>query len=171
MDSNWPNGGLCFLHDLKSPPIVMGGLAVIGLSCLAPQPLLAAGGERWLEWSQELRGNLWDPWFLFGMGAQTVFFLRFAVQWVVSERRKRSTIPVAFWYLSLVGGLATFVYACHEAQPVFMLGQLLACMIYVRNLMLIYAHADRVRKRSKRPIGELEPEFGDENSGQGGSSG
>ena len=121
------------------------------------------GGEWWLTWSQEFRGNLWDPWFLFGMGAQAIFFLRFVVQWAVSERRKRSTIPIAFWYLSLVGGMATFVYACHEAQPVFMLGQLLACVIYVRNLMLIYAHADRLRQRTKRPMGELETEFGDEN--------
>ncbi len=112
-----------------------------------------AGMEISSEWLQKLWQNIWDPWFAFGMVAQAVFFLRFVVQWIVSERRKRSTIPIAFWYLSLAGGLLTFVYACKKADPVFMLGQLLACIIYVRNLMLIYGRRDRRQARMERPAG------------------
>jgi lipid-A-disaccharide synthase-like uncharacterized protein len=78
-----------------------------------------------------------DPWFFFGMTAQFVFFMRFVVQWIASEKKRRSTVPVAFWYLSLVGSLALFVYALHRWDFVIMAGQLLACVIYIRNLMLI----------------------------------
>jgi len=159
MDYNVSKRGLRFLKSITSPPMAMSGFIMIWILCLAPRQALAEG-ERWMNWSEEFRNNVWDPWFLFGMGAQAIFFLRFVVQWIVSERRKRSTIPVAFWYLSLAGGLATFVYACHEAQPVFMLGQLLACAIYIRNLMLIYGHQSR--KKGDRTMGELETEIGEE---------
>ncbi len=119
---------------------------------------LAAAPESSTAWLQKLWDNIWDPWFVFGMVAQAVFFLRFVVQWIVSERRKRSTIPIAFWYLSLVGGLLTFVYACKKADPVFMLGQLLACTIYVRNLMLIHGREGRRRSRADRAAGPDRPE-------------
>src|SRR3990172_4969991 len=87
------------------------------------------------------------------MVAQAVFFLRFLVQWIVSERRGESVIPVAFWYLSLLGSGLIFVYAIRRADPVFMLAQLLACVIYVRNLMLIYGQRRRSRTRAGRPGG------------------
>jgi len=96
------------------------------------------------------------------MGAQGVFFLRFVWQWIVSERRKRSTIPIAFWYLSLAGAICTFIYACHQADLVFMLAQILASGIYVRNLMLIYAH--RKRTHIREPGRNMESEFADEES-------
>ncbi len=78
-----------------------------------------------------------NPWVLFGFGAQALFMMRFVVQWIASERRKRSVVPVAFWWLSLMGGLSLFIYAFHRRDPVFMLGQGLGCAIYVRNLVLI----------------------------------
>jgi len=115
---------------------------LLTVSVLVP----GAEPEWWDAWLAKLYATVRDPWFLFGMIAQSLFFFRFLIQWIVSERRRQSTIPLAFWYLSLVGGLATFVYACHEAQPVFMLGQLLACVIYVRNLMLIHGRAARLRR-------------------------
>ena len=105
--------------------------------------------------------GLLDPWFVFGMGAQVLFLLRFFVQWIVSERRKRSTVPIAFWYLSLIGGLAMFGYACHLADPVIMFGQLLACVIYLRNLALIYGRAARLR-RAGLPAGQLRSASNDE---------
>ncbi|MBN2446092.1 MAG: lipid-A-disaccharide synthase N-terminal domain-containing protein [Phycisphaerae bacterium] len=64
--------------------------------------------------------------------------MRFVVQWYVSERQGRSTVPVAFWYLSLVGGLMLGLYAFLKQDPVFFLGQLLGVMIYIRNLVLIH---------------------------------
>jgi lipid-A-disaccharide synthase-like uncharacterized protein len=95
---------------------------------------------------EELWASLRDPGFFFGMAAQFAFFLRFFVQWVISEKRRRSTMPIAFWYFSLAGGLMMFVYAVHRAEAVFMLGQLFACFIYLRNLMLIYGHRRRVQQ-------------------------
>jgi hypothetical protein len=76
-----------------------------------------------------------------------MFMLRFVVQWLASERRKRSYVPVAFWYFSLVGGLMTFTYAYMRREPVFMLAQVLAITIYLRNLVLIYRRRWRYRQR------------------------
>ncbi|HSW44262.1 MAG TPA: lipid-A-disaccharide synthase N-terminal domain-containing protein [Phycisphaerae bacterium] len=106
---------------------------------------LPASGGWWSSWSAKVWASFWDPLFVFGMAAQGVFFLRFVVQWIVSERQGRSTIPIAFWYLSLVGSALIFVYAILRADPVFMLAQVLACVIYVRNLMLISRQRRRIR--------------------------
>lgn len=79
---------------------------------------------------------LTDPWVLFGFFAQFVFFLRFIVQWVASEKQKKSVIPLAFWYLSITGSLLILVYAIKRQDPVFIAGQGLALVIYIRNIML-----------------------------------
>jgi hypothetical protein len=76
-----------------------------------------------------------------------MFMLRFVVQWLASERRKRSYVPVAFWYFSLVGGLMTLTYAYMRREPVFMLAQVLAITIYLRNLVLIYRRRWRYHQR------------------------
>jgi lipid-A-disaccharide synthase-like uncharacterized protein len=81
---------------------------------------------------------------LFGFAAQGIFMLRFVVQLISSERKKRSHIPVAFWYLSLTGGLMLFVYALVRRDPVFVFGQGLGIIIYARNLMLIRNRSARV---------------------------
>jgi lipid-A-disaccharide synthase-like uncharacterized protein len=79
-----------------------------------------------------------NGWVLFGILGQILFGSRFIVQWLASERRKESTIPVAFWYLSLLGGLILFAYAFWYRQDiVFTIGQSAGVFIYVRNLMLI----------------------------------
>ncbi len=79
-----------------------------------------------------------NGWVLFGILGQILFGSRFIVQWLASERRKESTIPVAFWYLSLLGGLILFAYAFWYRQDiVFTIGQSAGVLIYVRNLMLI----------------------------------
>lgn len=77
-----------------------------------------------------------DPWLVLGFGAQGLFTARFLVQWVASERKRRSTIPKAFWYLSLVGSALLLVYAAHVRDPVFILGQSFGFVVYIRNLML-----------------------------------
>jgi lipid-A-disaccharide synthase-like uncharacterized protein len=76
-------------------------------------------------------------WLIVGFGGQALFSLRFIVQWLTSERQGRSVVPVAFWHLSLWGGLTLFVYAVHREDPVFILGQALGVFIYLRNLWLI----------------------------------
>lgn len=72
-----------------------------------------------------------------GLGGQVVFGSRFFVQWFVSERQGRSVIPVAFWYISVVGSLLTLVYAFYIQEPVFILSQLGGLVIYSRNLYFV----------------------------------
>ena len=77
-------------------------------------------------------------WIAFGFLGQGIFFTRWLVQWFRSERERESTIPLSFWYLSLIGGLITLAYAIHIKDPVFFVGQLVGSLVYVRNLVLIY---------------------------------
>lgn len=81
--------------------------------------------------------RLWDIWVVFGFFAQFLFFLRFFVQWIHSERRGKSVIPIYFWYFSIAGGIAIVIYSAHIGDPVFIIGQSLALLIYVRNLVLV----------------------------------
>jgi lipid-A-disaccharide synthase-like uncharacterized protein len=80
----------------------------------------------------------WTAWTALGLIGQGLFFSRFAVQWIASERRQQSHVPVAFWWLSLVGSLITLAYAAHRRDPVFVLGQAFGWLVYSRNLALIY---------------------------------
>lgn len=84
-----------------------------------------------------------NMWLAIGFGGQLAFSARFLIQWVVSEAKRESVIPVPFWYLSLIGGSMLFVYALHRQDPVFILGQGAGLVIYARNLVLI----SRRRKR------------------------
>lgn len=84
-----------------------------------------------------------------GLAGQVVFGSRFFVQWLASERLGRSVIPVAFWYLSLVGCVLTFVYALYIEEPVFILSQGGGLLIYSRNLFFVY----RDRKRAHPLLG------------------
>lgn len=76
-------------------------------------------------------------WLAFGLAGQSLFMMRFIVQWIHSERHQKSMIPVSFWYLSLLGGLSVLAYGFHRADPVIILGQLPGTIVYTRNLMLI----------------------------------
>ena len=76
-------------------------------------------------------------WLVIGLTGNAVFFLRFLVQWLASERAGRSYVPVAFWYLSIVGSLILLAYAIHRRDPVFTLAFLPNCAVYLRNLILI----------------------------------
>jgi len=79
-----------------------------------------------------------DIWIFVGFLAQGLFFARFFIQWIVSERKGESTIPLAFWIFSVLGGSLLLVYAIHRRDPVFIFGQGGGLVIYLRNLMLIY---------------------------------
>jgi lipid-A-disaccharide synthase-like uncharacterized protein len=80
----------------------------------------------------------WDVWIVLGFTAQLAFTGRFLVQWIASERCGKSVVPISFWYLSLVGSTGLLLYAAVRADPVFILGQSLGSLIYIRNLVLIY---------------------------------
>jgi lipid-A-disaccharide synthase-like uncharacterized protein len=107
-----------------------------------------------LTYADELLQKFRDPWVWFGFAAQGLFFFRFFWQWLVSEFRRRSTIPKAFWYFSIAGAVCTFIYAAQRREPVFMLPQLLAIVFYTRNLMLIRGEAAR-RRRAGLPVGDV----------------
>jgi lipid-A-disaccharide synthase-like uncharacterized protein len=79
----------------------------------------------------------WDLLAAFGFLAQALFAARFIVQWISSERRKVSHVPVAFWYFSVCGGLLMTIYGVFRRDPVIVLGQAPALVVYIRNLMLI----------------------------------
>src|SRR5262247_2905503 len=76
-------------------------------------------------------------WVLLGYAGQSLFFMRFLVQWIASERAGRSVIPVAFWFFSIGGGLLLFVYALYRRDPVFIAGQGFGVFIYLRNLYFV----------------------------------
>ena len=83
-------------------------------------------------------------WVIIGFAGQALFSARFIVQWLASERVKRSIIPTAFWYFSLAGGLTLFAYAIHKQDPVFIAGQGLGLIVYLRNLYLIRSGRQKV---------------------------
>lgn len=72
-----------------------------------------------------------------GFAGQAMFFMRFFVQWLYSEKHKRSLIPTAFWYFSLGGSCLLLTYAILKKDPVFIVGQSTGFIIYTRNLALI----------------------------------
>ncbi len=78
--------------------------------------------------------GIWEAVGFFGLA---VFSSRFIIQWIASEREKKSVIPIAFWYLSIVGSLCLLAYAIERADPVFILSYLFNGFIYIRNLVLI----------------------------------
>ena len=82
-----------------------------------------------------------SPMGMLGMLGQVMFFSRFLVQWIASEKKGKSTIPVSFWYLSIGGGGLLLFYAVWRKDPVITLGQLVGLFVYVRNLILIRRHA------------------------------
>ena len=90
------------------------------------------------RWLHEVFIAQFDVWVALGFVAQAMFTMRFAVQWVASERAGRSVVPVAFWLFSVAGGSLLFVYAVVRRDPVFIAGQGFGLVIYLRNLRLIF---------------------------------
>jgi len=77
-------------------------------------------------------------WLIVGFAGQALFSARFLLQWLASERKKKSVMPVGFWFFSIGGSLLLLTYAIHRQDPVFILGQSAGLFIYMRNLQLIY---------------------------------
>ncbi len=87
-------------------------------------------------------------WLIIGFLGQTLFTSRFVVQWLASERKQDSVVPVTFWWLSLLGGAALLSYAISRCDPVIIVGQAMGLVVYVRNLMLV----SKARQRAARAI-------------------
>ena len=73
-----------------------------------------------------------------GFVGQGLFASRFVIQWIYSEKKGISYIPIIFWYLSIFGGLMLLIYAISRSDPVIITGQLFGIIVYLRNLILIY---------------------------------
>lgn len=97
-----------------------------------------------------MKGISLDWWLIIGFCGQALFFMRFLVQWVASERKGESVIPLAFWYFSMGGGLVLLMYAIHIRDPIFILGQSTGAFIYLRNLVLIF-------RKGKTVVGDCAP--------------
>lgn len=77
-----------------------------------------------------------DLLILFGFFAQFIFFMRFVVQWWVSEKEKKSVIPITFWYLSILGSILIGIYSYFRHDIVFITATVLSTFIYIRNIIL-----------------------------------
>jgi len=82
-------------------------------------------------------------WLAVGFVGQLAFTGRFVLQWLYSEYKKRSMIPVGFWYLSIVGSALLLAYAIYREDPVFIVGQSFGFIVYLRNLQLIAKHREQ----------------------------
>ena len=90
-----------------------------------------------------MEGGIPNWLLVFGFLGQAMFLMRFFIQWIASERRGESYIPVYFWYFSLSGGLILFIYATLRKDPVIMVGQGTGLLIYTRNLILIHKKSSK----------------------------
>src|SRR3954468_20455834 len=89
-------------------------------------------------------------WLIIGFAGQALFTARFLVQWIASERKRDSVVPVAFWWLSLLGGLTLLSYASYRQDPVIIVGQGMGLVVYARNLMLVGKAKRRATRRRRR---------------------
>jgi len=76
-------------------------------------------------------------WVGIGLLGQAQFAARFLVQWIASERLKKSVMPHAFWYLSVGGGVTLLTYAIYRLDPVFIVGEAFGLLVFLRNLYFI----------------------------------
>ena len=121
-----------------------------------------------IQYGQDLGNYLYDVfvakfdfWLAFGLVAQLLFTARFLVQWISSERAGQSVVPMAFWFFSMGGGLMTLVYGVVKREPVIILGQSMATVVYVRNIMLILKHRERGSRTRLRKTDVLRSGFGE----------
>ena len=87
----------------------------------------------------------WDFWIVIGFIGQFMFTMRFVVQWMASEKARKCIVPVSFWFFSLAGGAILFAYAIHKQDPVFITGQGMGLLIYIRNLYFVLNEHRKVK--------------------------
>ncbi|WP_236027855.1 lipid-A-disaccharide synthase N-terminal domain-containing protein [Candidatus Methylacidithermus pantelleriae] len=108
------------------------------------------GATNWL-------GIQWHPMKVVGWLGNLLFFSRFLIQWIASERAKRVVVPIAFWYCSLLGSLLLLAYALYKRDSVFIFAYVFTWIPYGRNLY--FAYRDRTKSHPKRaPHPELPPD-------------
>lgn len=97
---------------------------------------LTAYGAKLAEWWNSMSGR--DlVWLSIGLLGQSMFVMRWFIQWLASEREKRLVVPELFWYASLAGGLMVLAYGIYKPDPVIILGQF-GVFIYARNVYFLW---------------------------------
>ena len=91
----------------------------------------------WLLKNHRVLGLDWNYLVVFGFLGQGIFTMRFAIQWIASERQRKSVIPLTFWYLSILGSKMLAIYFVFRRDPVGLAGNLFGSIVYARNLQLI----------------------------------
>ena len=94
----------------------------------------------WFAHEHRVFGLNWSYLTILGLLGNAVFSARFLVQWIASEKRGQSVIPVSFWYWSIAGSVIMCIYWIMERSPVGILAYLPNSLIYIRNLNLIKKH-------------------------------
>lgn len=94
-------------------------------------------------------------WVAIGLAGQGLFFVRWLLQWVTSERQRRSVIPISFWYLSMLGAVVLLAYSIYREDPVFIMGNVFNSAVYARNLYLI--HRSRAENASRDEVESAKP--------------
>lgn len=128
----------------------MTGSLIAAVGMVDPASPLPEWVQTWLDVHQP-----WELWWLvFGFVAQAMFFCRWVIQWIASEKRRESHVPELFWWLSLAGATMTLVYFIGRREPIGVLGQSVGWIVYGRNLYLI-------RKKHCVIIEDVEPDDDD----------
>src|SRR5215211_7113005 len=91
----------------------------------------------WLGKESRWLGLDWSWIMLVGLAGNVTFSMRFLVQWVESEKKGESVIPLAFWYWSIAGSVLMCLYFIFRRDPIGIIGYLPNSFIYIRNLLLI----------------------------------
>ena len=85
-----------------------------------------------------------DFWTFWGLTAQGFFFLRLIIQWIRSEKEKRTVVPLSFWWLGIIGALMLIVYAIIRKDIVFIITSILQIIIYFRNYIIALGAKDKM---------------------------
>ncbi|SHF39780.1 Uncharacterized N-terminal domain of lipid-A-disaccharide synthase [Mariniphaga anaerophila] len=89
---------------------------------------------------------------IWGTAGQIIFTFRFIYQWIYSEKRKDSFLPLGFWIISTVGSLMIFTYAIYRLDPVLFAAHSLGLFIYIRNILLHFGYGSLFSKLEKIPF-------------------
>jgi lipid-A-disaccharide synthase-like uncharacterized protein len=84
-------------------------------------------------------------WIGIGLLGEAFFGMRIILQWIASERQRRSVIPTSFWLFSMAGGLTLLSYAIYRLDPVFIIAEGIGLLIYARNLYFVHQPTHRTR--------------------------
>lgn len=117
----------------------------------------------WMEWlihSALAAFIIVTPWKIVGWSGSAIFSIRFFLQWVASERAKKSIIPVGFWECSLLGSiLALSYFACYRRDSVGVIMTLAPLPLYIRNLYLKWREVLRDKRMENKTQTPKDPEI------------